>query len=237
MRCNIINLAGETTQLELKVNSTCYDLIDNIEITMNVYFHCIDLYNDEYCITKNPSSFLNFVLYDNMDIFMIDHGKSVRIFDDSIIYTNSWAWDIESMETIYGPVEEWDVSWITDMSYAFCDNKTFNKNINNWDVSSVYTMDSMFKNSEFNKQLNNWNVSNVVNMEYMFAFATCFNQPLEKWDVSSVKDMDSMFKNAESFNQPLEKWDVSSVKDMNSMFKNAESFNQPLEKWDVRKRN
>ena len=235
MRCNIINMAGETTQLELKVNSSSYDMVSKIEESMNVSFRNIDLYKDDHCFTHNLTSFLEFVLYDNMEITLIDNGKPVRIFDDSIIHkNNSWSWDIESMESIYGTVEEWDVSWVTDMSYAFDNNKTFNKDINKWDVSNVYTMESMFNSSVFNKPLCDWDVSNVVNMDNMFSFSECFNQNINTWKVSNVTYMRCMFGNLTTFNQPLNKWNVSNVKDMSFMFADCHSFDQDIHMWDVK---
>ena len=57
--------------------------------------------------------------------------------------------------------------------------------INNWDVSKVTDMSSMFYNTRaFNQPLNNWNVSNVEYMNSMFTFANSFNQPLNNWNVS-----------------------------------------------------
>ena len=31
------------------------------------------------------------------------------------------------MEDLFGPIEEWDVSFVTDMSYVFDEKETFNK--------------------------------------------------------------------------------------------------------------
>ena len=77
-------------------------------------------------------------------------------------------------------------------------------------------------------EINNWDVSNVTNMTSIFEDAHFFNQSLNKWNVSNVRNMNRMFQNATSFNQPLNNWNVSNVNFMGSMFYNAESFNQPL---------
>ena len=45
----------------------------------------------------------------------------------------------------YGPVAEWDVSKITDMSWLFQNLKNFNADISNWNTSSVTTMNNMFR--------------------------------------------------------------------------------------------
>ena len=44
----------------------------------------------------------------------------------------------------YGPIANWDVSAITDMSYLFSGLQNFNADISNWDTSSVTTMARMF---------------------------------------------------------------------------------------------
>ena len=45
----------------------------------------------------------------------------------------------------YGPIADWDVSEITDMSGLFDNMRNFNAEISNWDTSSVTDMSSMFR--------------------------------------------------------------------------------------------
>ena len=45
----------------------------------------------------------------------------------------------------YGPIADWDVSAITDMSYLFQRLQNFNADISNWDTSSVTNMHGMFR--------------------------------------------------------------------------------------------
>ena len=111
----------------------------------------------------------------------------------------------------------------------FCSARSFNQPLNNWNVSNVSAMESMFMGARsFNQPLNDWNVSKVTSIIYMFMYARSFNQPLDNWNVSNVEYMVGMFAFANSFNQPLDKWNVSKVKNMNYMFSDATSFNRPL---------
>ena len=44
----------------------------------------------------------------------------------------------------YGPIADWDVSAITDMSSLFYNLRNFNADISNWDTSKVTDMGRMF---------------------------------------------------------------------------------------------
>eukprot|EP01040_Poterioochromonas_malhamensis_P022799 gene22799-biopygen8123 len=103
--------------------------------------------------------------------------------------------------------------------------------INDWDVSNVTSMVSLFKGcTRFNDPIDR----HVTSMNFMYHDATAFNQPLSTWNVSKVIKMNSMFDSAASFNQPLSTWTVGQVEDMSFLFYAATSFNQPIDSWDVR---
>ena len=107
--------------------------------------------------------------------------------------------------------------------------------LEDWDVSKVTNMKSMFENCEnFNADLSKWDVSGVKNMGFMFFKCKSFNSDLSKWNVSSVEDMRFMFQNCEKFNSDLSKWKVSRVTNMDCMFKDCIHFNCDLSKWNVR---
>ena len=130
-------------------------------------------------------------------------------------------------------IGSWDVSSVTSMKSLFRDTEAFDQNLNGWDVSRVEDMSSMFSKAEaFNKDLSGWDVSNVEDLRGMFKGAA-FNQPIGAWDVSSVTRMADLFRDASSFDQDLNAWDVSSVVDMDRMFEDVSlSFDLC---WDVTK--
>jgi surface protein len=128
----------------------------------------------------------------------------------------------------------------------FLNNPSFNNggspNINNWNVSGVTNMSSMFNSSiSFNQPLSGWNVSNVTNISSMFGNATNFNQNIGNWNVSKVTNFNSMFSNAIVFNNggspSISGWTINTTApvQMAAMFATAYQFNQPIGSWNVSK--
>ncbi|CAJ1933201.1 unnamed protein product [Cylindrotheca closterium] len=158
-------------------------------------------------------------------------GSGFSFFDPLFRARTRW----EEIEAFYGPIENWCFSPdVTSMKELFRDSGSFNRDISNWDVSSVTDLSFMFRSATlFNQDISSWDVSSAITMEDMFSQAKAFNQDLSSWDVSSVKTMWGMFNHAYSFNQDLSSWDVSSVTIMRYMFRRATSFDQDLSSWDV----
>jgi len=95
------------------------------------------------------------------------------------------------------------------MSYIFENASNFNQPLNNWDVTNVSNMVYMFSQAVvFNQPLNSWDTSRVTNMYGMFSQAVVFNQPLLNWNVRNVANMTYMFLDAYSFDQYIRSWDV-----------------------------
>lgn len=131
------------------------------------------------------------------------------------------------------PLNQWDVSNIDDMSSMF-GGTAFNRPINGWNVSNVTNMSFMFSgpNTAFNQPIDGWDVSNVTNMSDMFRSNSVFDQPINTWDVSNVTNMSGMFRSNSIFNRSIDAWDVSSVTNMSYMFASS-VYNQPLTNWNV----
>jgi surface protein len=148
----------------------------------------------------------------------------------------------------------WDVSHVTNMSWAFAflngfqgfgidslnmdlDDplfQNFSEPLHCWNTSSVTDMSWMFHSaSTFNSEIGGWDVSSVTDMSVMFEFATLFNQNIGSWDTSSVTDMNYMFGHAASFNADISSWDVSKVETMQSMFNGAKEFNTEIGFWNT----
>ena len=149
----------------------------------------------------------------------------------------------------------WDVSTITNMSYAFAMNSNESGAIFNngsspmtWNTSAVTDMRFMFTNlTSFNADITSWNTTNVLYMNGMFYCATSFNQPIARngsaWNTLQVINMNSMFMQAIDFNQNIGNWNTGAVTDMQGMFADTSAFNNggaanttgPAMLWDTSK--
>ena len=120
----------------------------------------------------------------------------------------------------------------------FSDAKSFNQPLNNWDVSNVTDMALMFYYARsFNQQLNKWNTSNVRSMKEMFLDAESFNQDLNthyetKHDYKTRLERDVKIPGFHKLiptvleNLKYMAWDVSNVRNMDNMFDGAISLEQ-----------
>ena len=165
----------------------------------------------------------------------IDNSKTFPLDNNSIRKAlRLWYEDAAEATSIYGPIEKWNTTGVTDMRDLFVGCYDFNEDISEWDVSNVVDMAHLFRSlTMFNQDISSWDVSNVVIMISTFHGTASFNQNINAWDVSSVESMAYMFMEAYSFNQCLDEWDVSNVVNMTSMFYRASVFNQDLSAWNV----
>ncbi|MBE6422616.1 BspA family leucine-rich repeat surface protein [Succinivibrio dextrinosolvens] len=129
-------------------------------------------------------------------------------------------------------LSEIDTSLITDMNNLF--NLSTRKNyhgIENWDVSHVKNMESMFENCiHVEVNLSKWDVSACENMREMFKNCGYEEAYIHGWDVSHVKNMESMFEGCVFFygGPNLTSWKLDSVENMASMFKDSLGYRYDL---------
>ena len=113
---------------------------------------------------------------------------------------NAWCANPTTAAETYGPIGEWNVVAVKDMTNLFC--------------AQADTTDCNTACSTFNEDLSGWNVGSGTNMYEMFYAATSFNGDVSSWNVGSVWHMGGMFRSASSFNGDLSNWNVGSVTDM-----------------------
>ena len=132
--------------------------------------------------------------------------------------------NLTTCELRYGPMSEWDVSRVTDMSYAFKIGtvnhfqfdqaafpghyRTFGYVCLRWDACSRQ------------RRLSQTKFFQASPGEFGAAYkdAPNFSRDLSRWDVSSVTDMGAMFEDFEGDVGDLSQWNTSSVVNMDAMF-------------------
>lgn len=137
--------------------------------------------------------------------------------------------------TYNAPLDNWNVSAITDMSECFSNAQQFNQDIGMWDVSSCTTFQNMFSGAVvFNQGLANWNTSSATHADGMFRNALQFNGTLTNWTLPNATTTSAMFQNCNNFNQPVDQLGITSAcTNLQFMFYNAGVFNQSIPSWDV----
>jgi len=74
------------------------------------------------------------------------------------------TWTTSTNYEKYGPIENWDVSSIDDMSELFYAERNCNPDLAAWDVSGVTDFSYMFYEAEsFNQDIDAWDVSKGIN--------------------------------------------------------------------------
>ena len=95
-------------------------------------------------------------------------SKGVQV----VVGTQGRVFDVINCGCSRGPIGEWDISSVVDMTGAFRDTAMFDGDVSKWDVSSVTSMSAMFTTASFfNGDLSKWDVSSITSMSAMFAGA------------------------------------------------------------------
>lgn len=124
---------------------------------------------------------------------------------------------------IHGYRVEHGVSHILDdLIYRVIEERGYECDLNDIDVSNIKDMEALFKDSGFNGDISGWDVSSVENMENMF-YESEFDGDLSKWDVSKVTNMHCMFcgSNFSGKNGSIEGWNVGTEVDLEGIFAEA----------------
>ena len=93
----------------------------------------------------------------------------------------------------------------------FLNNTSFNQPLNNWDVSNVTLMRFAFGGAtSFNQPLDSWDTSAVTSMSFLFMLASSFNQNLANWDLTSLTEAFNMLNatdlSCQNYNNTLIGW-------------------------------
>lgn len=144
------------------------------------------------------------------------------------------------------PVQNWDTSNVTNMSFMFdkCYAITSNLQIQNWDTSKVTTMQAMFQADDGGAHyatgmttlhIENWNTSNVTDVGWMFYGQKGLTSlDLSKWDTSKIQVFHHLFAHCTNLVPiGIENWDTSSATTFNAIFHNTAATSYDISKWNT----
>lgn len=164
----------------------------------------------------------------NEDISHWDVSNVTSVLD---MFAEDCLIQYEHLPVRFRPLKATDETIRTLVSEYFRGNPNKYISLNQWNVSRVTNMSSLFKNRRINEDIRDWNVSKVTNMSSMFYGCKYFNRDIGRWSVSGVTNMSSMFYGCENFNQDIGDWTVDTVTNMSFMFYGCRSFNVNLSRW------
>lgn len=140
-------------------------------------------------------------------------------------------------------LKDWDVSNVETMEQAFngCNELSDISALSTWNVSKVTSFRVMFGETDLTsdslKALEDWDVSNVKDMSSLFYNCTYLTNvdALSKWNVGNVTKMPGMFDSCSNLKNAdgMKNWNMSNVTYMNGMFQ----YCYRLEKLDASKWN
>ena len=193
----ITELDGEKHTIE--GISTTDEFITEFERVLGMSFSQVQLFEDVGELTKSRLHMdTRIEEATNIEIYLVKSDVSLRIMPKDVIKEridtryglsryNPLRLDMNRMEMIYGDLEHWNVSFITDMSCWFMEQMTFNRDISNWDVSSVVDMSRMFESCYYmNIDISNWDVRRVKFMNRTFFGCEGFEHSLSSWKTDSL---------------------------------------------------
>lgn len=138
-------------------------------------------------------------------------------------------------------INSWNTSSASGgaMRWFFHGANDFNQPINNFDVSQITDFRGFLGGAgSFNQDLSSWNTSSATSFQFIFNNADSFDQDITMWDVSSVNDMEGAFNGANNFDEDLSTWNVSSVNNMVDAFGSdaqlsTANYGSTLESWST----
>ena len=129
-----------------------------------------------------------------------------------LLARDDWCANKTNATAVHGPIGEWDVSRVTDLSYVFCAafgncyTGTYEANATTHVSCELAGCNPLC--FAFDEDISQWDTSHVTSLDYTFRSASSFNQPLTGWNTSQVTTALSTFRFATAFNQPLS-WDTT----------------------------
>lgn len=167
------------------------------------------------------------VVCDAYDRFLTEDELTTAV--DLYLDTSDGA-GVQHVLDTYGPIEEWDVSYIRNFGNLFNKERNplaefFQADLSMWQLDSAEYMHDMFLGAAaFDSDVSGWTVGNVKHFNGLFYGATSFRGiGLETWDTSSGKYFMVMFADTQALIADLDirHWDMTSATKLIGMFRDS----------------
>ena len=206
------------------------------------------------CTGTNATNATNATLSDDWNATnatLSDDSTSDTAFSNSNIRkaVGDWCENATTATLIWGPIQTWDTSLVTDMSYLFAPgyNQTPPSSEAQCDAAggSGYNYcsdtDTYYCCGVCTGQATCSSNSGLKNCActYSTIDGACgensrtFNDNITFWNLSSATTTEGMFWNATFFDQDISGWEVSNVETFEAMFYEAHRFNQAISPWQI----
>ena len=137
-----------------------------------------------------------------------------------------WISDQRTARRVYGAIQNWDTSQVTQMDSLFLGADGFSEDLSRWDVSNVKSMQWIFYNSaNFKGDVSGWDVSEVTDMTMAFAYSKNFQGDVSRWDTSRVKSLWYTFAYSHDVSANISHWNTGSVTSMQGTFQHSSGMN------------
>ena len=116
--------------------------------------------------------------------------------------TTMW-WMFSGMPLFNQDISNWDTSSVIDMARMFYGSPSFNQDLSGWKTGKVINMAQMFwgAKSFTGSGLENWDVSKVQSMNSMFLWAEKFNADISKWNPQALTNGKNFIAGKTSFSR------------------------------------
>ena len=173
--------------------------------------------------------------------------KGANGIDNCLVDTNihsvagEWWTDRVNTWNIYGHIDDWDVTEVTNMDGLFKNQLFTTESLSNWHTGSVTIMYAMFEGSNFNGDIRFWDVRKVTSFSRMFYNNAVFNHDLSRFEVFS-KDASDMTNSGFYVQNVLQldelyKEEIFNVHDVYAQWKSdktdTEEVYGPISEWMV----
>ena len=190
----------ESTDLPVEL---CIKIFKEFKYSFDTIF---ELQKAVYYYPKNIQDYYDICFWDISKITCLDSFSKLIISEKDL--------SNEKYDSEYDSDEE-EISLFVHRTIQL---KTYS-GMENWDVSNVTSMRFAFLKSEISFDISKWNIEKIVNMENAFQQAIFINPnpDLTNWNTSNLEKMDYMFKNS-NFNGDVSNFVIDKVKSLRYVF-------------------